>query len=156
MSDLYASIKKRPVKLVDPKCYELAEHFLADHKGPTEEHKRLLSEAIQDAVEDYFNGMKLGEQFSEAFNIYLAKNAPPPRMPVLPLEVALSEENDALIAENKALREALEPFAKEAITEGNIRLSLGADIDHWPIGSNSLTLGDLRRARSALTSKAST
>jgi hypothetical protein len=58
----------------------------------------------------------------------------------------------SLSARLREVEGALEPFAKEAETEGNVRLSLGSDIDHWPLGSpNGLTLGDLRRARAALT-----
>ncbi len=54
-------------------------------------------------------------------------------------------------AEIKRLRRALEPFAKEA--EARAQLVLGQDIDHWPIGGNALTLGDLRRAVRALASQ---
>lgn len=35
---------------IDPKCYELAEHFLPDNAS--EEKKAALAEAIQQAVED--------------------------------------------------------------------------------------------------------
>ena len=52
-------------------------------------------------------------------------------------------------AEKERLREALEPFAREADARSN--LVLGPDIDGWPIGGSALTLGDLRRARAALT-----
>lgn len=50
----------------------------------------------------------------------------------------------AVQAENKRLRKALEPFAKEY--EKRSRLAPGPDIDHWPIGDNSLTLRHLRIA----------
>jgi hypothetical protein len=39
------------IKLVDPKCYELAEYFLADNKTATEEQKVDLAQHIQDAIE---------------------------------------------------------------------------------------------------------
>lgn len=39
--------------MFDPKCYELAEYFLADNGAATEEHKSDLAQAIQDAVEDF-------------------------------------------------------------------------------------------------------
>lgn len=38
----------------DPKCYDLAEYFLADHyapKEPPEATKRELAQAIQDGIE---------------------------------------------------------------------------------------------------------
>jgi phenylpyruvate tautomerase PptA (4-oxalocrotonate tautomerase family) len=38
---------------VDPKSYELAEHFLADVEGATEEQKRELAQQIQDVCEDF-------------------------------------------------------------------------------------------------------
>lgn len=53
-----------------------------------------------------------------------------------------------LASQNAALFAALMPFAKECERWGH--LSLGPDIDHWNIGGNSLTLGDLRRARDAI------
>ena len=37
--------------LFDPKCYELAEYFLAEHPG--RRSKEELASRIQDAVEDY-------------------------------------------------------------------------------------------------------
>jgi TPP-dependent pyruvate/acetoin dehydrogenase alpha subunit len=39
--------------MFDPKCYELAEYFLAENGAVTEEHKAELAQAIQDAVEDF-------------------------------------------------------------------------------------------------------
>ena len=39
--------------MVDPKCYELAQYFLADNGAATEDHRRDLAQAIQDAVEDF-------------------------------------------------------------------------------------------------------
>lgn len=35
----------------DPKCYELAEYFLADNGAATDDHKRDLAQVIQDAIE---------------------------------------------------------------------------------------------------------
>lgn len=43
---------------------------------------------------------------------------------------------------------ALRPFADEAKRRDH--LAPGPDIDHWPIGGNGLTYGDLRHARAAL------
>ena len=57
-------------------------------------------------------------------------------------------ELTALAAKVALLSEALAPFAREADARAN--LALGPDIDHWSIGSSALTLGDIRRARHAL------
>ena len=57
---------------------------------------------------------------------------------------------DAKDAEIERLRDALEPFAIAANSDYHRKLALGEDIDHWPLKENSLTLGDLRRARDAL------
>ena len=35
------------MKLFDPKCYELAEYFLADNGAATEDHKRDLAQTIR-------------------------------------------------------------------------------------------------------------
>lgn len=53
--------------------------------------------------------------------------------------------------EKERYRDALEPFAREA--DARSSLVLGPDIDGWPIGGSALTLGDLRRARAALSPK---
>lgn len=47
---------KRPA--VDPKSFELAEHFLSGLEGDeaTEDQKWQLAKAIQDAVESWFEG----------------------------------------------------------------------------------------------------
>lgn len=37
--------------MFDPKCYELAQYFLADNGAATEEHKNDLAQVIQDAIE---------------------------------------------------------------------------------------------------------
>jgi hypothetical protein len=42
----------------DPKCYELAEHFLADSPFRVEKETDELARAIQDAVEDWFCGRR--------------------------------------------------------------------------------------------------
>ena len=39
--------------LIDEKCAELAEHFMADVKGHTADHVRELAEAFQTAAEDH-------------------------------------------------------------------------------------------------------
>lgn len=41
---------------VDPKSFDLAERFLSDFTGVTEDEKRDLAEAIQRAVEDFLSG----------------------------------------------------------------------------------------------------
>jgi len=43
--------KKR--KTVDPKCYELAKHFLHDEEGVTEGEIQALAEEFQMAAEDH-------------------------------------------------------------------------------------------------------
>lgn len=48
------------MKLVDPKCYDLAKAFLAEVKveppvGPEDEQE--LAEAIQQTIEDFIEGM---------------------------------------------------------------------------------------------------
>lgn len=62
-------------------------------------------------------------------------------------------EVETLRAEVKRLREALEPFAREADAYSD----LDADDDHqrleWGAGSTEYTVGDLRRARKALSAK---
>lgn len=47
------SMKKR--FSVDPKSYDLAEHFLADKPNVTEDERRDLAQHIQDAIEDWLN-----------------------------------------------------------------------------------------------------
>lgn len=42
----------------DRKCFELAQHFLADTPGATELLATELAERIQSAVEDYFSDME--------------------------------------------------------------------------------------------------
>jgi len=56
-------------------------------------------------------------------------------------------------AEIERLREALKPFADEVNSVRNKSLVFSPSIDSWPMGSNSLTLGDLRLALAALTQK---
>lgn len=61
------------------------------------------------------------------------------------------EHNDrpALLLRIEVLEAALRPFAAEADRRSG--LCLGLDIDHWSIdGVGDLTLGDLRKARAAL------
>lgn len=43
--------------LFDPKCLELAAHFLADVKGATDADRTELAEALQDAVEDFISDL---------------------------------------------------------------------------------------------------
>jgi Mn-dependent DtxR family transcriptional regulator len=38
----------------DPKCYDLAESFLQDHPGYPKEAADDLAQAIQDAIEEWF------------------------------------------------------------------------------------------------------
>lgn len=46
------------VKTYDPKCYELAVHFLQDEQQlDTEENRRDLAIAIQEAIEDWLGNM---------------------------------------------------------------------------------------------------
>jgi len=59
------------------------------------------------------------------------------------LATALRERDEA--------REALKPFAAEC--DRRAYMAPGPDIDHWNIGGNALTFGDLRRARAALSPK---
>lgn len=66
-------------------------------------------------------------------------------------EKQYTEADDARVAVDAELakaRDALRPFADEADKRSN--LVLGPDIDHWSIGGNALTLGDLRRARAIM------
>ena len=43
----------------DERCEDLAEHFLAGSEKPaTEENKKELAQAIQDAVENWFAGFE--------------------------------------------------------------------------------------------------
>lgn len=42
------------MKACDPKCGELAEYFLEDSPHNTEDHRKALASAIQEAVEDWF------------------------------------------------------------------------------------------------------
>jgi hypothetical protein len=54
--------EKRPN--VDPKSFELAEHFLSDLEGDeaSDDQKWELAKVIQDAVEDWFVGDELSER----------------------------------------------------------------------------------------------
>lgn len=39
--------------MFDPKCYDLAEHFLVDETNVTAEHKSKLAQYIQNAIEEW-------------------------------------------------------------------------------------------------------
>jgi|SRR5579862_28770 len=45
--------EKSMSELYDPKCEELARHFLGDETGATEDDVRKLSAVLQQAAEDY-------------------------------------------------------------------------------------------------------
>lgn len=42
-------------KTFDPKCFELAEHFLADEPGAIDEDRAELAAEIQDCIEDFIS-----------------------------------------------------------------------------------------------------
>lgn len=44
-------------KTFDPKCWDLADHFLADVAGATDEDRTELAEEIQGTVEDFVSDL---------------------------------------------------------------------------------------------------
>jgi hypothetical protein len=42
----------------DPKCWDLAAHFLADVPGSTDEDRAELAEALQEAAEDFLSDLE--------------------------------------------------------------------------------------------------
>jgi hypothetical protein len=65
------------------------------------------------------------------------------------LSIASVTRANTLTTRIGELEGALKPFAAEL--DKWTHIVPGPDIDHWPINGNGLTLGDLRRARAALT-----
>jgi hypothetical protein len=60
----------------------------------------------------------------------------------------LATENTRLRALLVSAREMVRPLSDLANTEKYTRLSLGEDIDHWPLAAGELTLGSIRAAAS--------